>query len=146
MAQQTLNIGNVSYSLNEVVINLRPTSNDEEDGITFDLLADCGDKSLAGFAINAMSIDTATVDQLEGHVFELDEQDDDPHNELRESVVCLPGSVLELSHLKLNFGLEHGDAIEIQLEARCFRLDPDTDEIVETNIIVNGQFLARRAK
>jgi hypothetical protein len=145
MPDQTLTTGSVEYPLTDVLLHVYSDSAGADSLLIFDLLADCGDLTRAGFAINSMSAVVTTAHSLAQRVFELDEQDDDPYNELRESVVCRPGSVLELSHLKICFGADQGDAIDVKLEAQCFRLDPDTDEIAETDISVSGQFQAKRS-
>ncbi len=102
MSKSFLRVRNAEYELNEVILRIK-VSKHGEGLITFDLFADSHESLRAGVAINAMTVKGATANDIANTTFELDENGDDALNELRESVICEPGTVLELSHLKVAF-------------------------------------------
>lgn len=145
MTQRAPAIRGIEYPIDKVVLRLHSEPGGNDGLLTFDLFADSRDLSLAGFAINAMTIAGSGLHSLAHQVFELDEEDEDRYNEWRESVICEPGSVLEISHLRLVFGADRAETIDVELRAQCFRVDPDTDEVAETAIPIMGHFHAMLA-
>jgi hypothetical protein len=137
-----ITIADTEYELYEVILTVTPSQDEAEQWLTFDLFADSSDTSRAGFAFNALTVQGRGLKDLNQTTFELDEFSDDPFNELRESVICELGQVLELSHLKLDFGAPVASSIEINLNARCFRVDEDTSERIEGDVPVTGSFVA----
>jgi hypothetical protein len=105
-----------------------------EEGLTFSLFADTAELQQAGFAIHCMNVPgAARIDHL---YFELNADSTDPLNELGESVICEPGVVLELTSLRLAFGMVHDELVSITLDAVG-------DRPQKAPIRICGDFVAR---
>jgi len=143
MSKSILKVRDKEYELYEVLLRIKLSKESDGNFLTFDLFVDSQDSSRAGVAINSMTIPGTKANDIENATFELDENDDDTLNELRESVICEPGIVLELSHLKIIFGSFHDGLVDIRLEARCFKLDEGTSEVAEEGIPIVGIFSAK---
>ena len=143
MSVSILKVRNTEYRLDEVLLRIGLSKEGDDNFVTFDLFVDRRNASQPGFAINSMSIIGTQTNAIENMTFELDEDDDDPLNELRESVVCEPGAVLELSHLKIRFGAFQNGAVDTELEATCFQADEESSELSEADIPVFGKFTAK---
>ena len=143
MSNSTLIIRGKEYKLDEVLLHIRLSQENGTRFLTFDLFADSQDLSKAGFAINSLTIPGNTVVDIENAIFELDEDDSDKFNELRESVMCEPGLVLELSYLKISFNTIQGGFVDTTLEAKYFRRDEEASKRIEEGIRVTGNFPAR---
>jgi len=143
MNNSVLYIRDTEYTLDEVLLRIGLSQEGDDHFVTFDLFADSRELSRSGFAINSLAVIGTQISAIENTTFELDEQDGDGLNELRESVVCEPGSVLEVSHLKIVFGAFQNGFVDTQLEANCFRVDEESAEIIEDIIPVRGNFTAK---
>jgi hypothetical protein len=140
MSSSTLRIRSTEYELGEVLLRIALSKEGADSLLTFDLFANSQNLSRAGVAINSMTIMGTDPADIESTTFELDESDDDALNELRESVICEPGAVMELSHLRIMFGAFQDGLVDVRLEAKCFRHD---DAASEEDIPVAGALVAR---
>jgi hypothetical protein len=114
-----LTIGRKKYSIDEVLLHVGREQLEEETCLTLDLFAD-SQKNEAGFAINCITFrDATSPDTLQGKAFSLDQDSDDPYNELGESVVVEGDETLELEKLALRFGKIDDTFLDVALKAVC---------------------------
>jgi len=126
------------YDLGVVQLRVSVDREGDESFVSFDVFLDSKELSRPGIAINRMSIRGDDIAQLEHRLFQLAEETDDEINELRESVLVEPGHQLEISSLSIQFGLLSGKIVPVDLQAVCYRVDEETDEVAEESIPVSA--------
>ena len=116
-----LYIGDQEYSLADVTLSaVVKTTMDNSAYLSVTIIAHSGIPTGAGF-----TLDTLAFHQLEyladlpGTTLVLDDESYDPFNELGESVVYEPGSILEIDTLDLKFGSRQDDMIVVEFKAMC---------------------------
>ena len=136
MAKNWMQVRQTTYELAVPHLRVSIEVEDGESFVTFDIFLDSKELSRPGIAINRMSFRGSDVAQLENSLFELTDERGDEINELRESVIVEPGSQLELSSLKVQFGDLKGRHVPVELQAVCYRVDEETYDVSEENIQV----------
>lgn len=135
MSDSKLIIRDKEYILSKVELSWEIIEEDKRF-LRFNLFADCDDLKKPGIAINCIDIEgLKSINDIEGIVFELSEEDEDPYNELNESVLVEPGNILELNYLFLKFGQISNGVIPVELRAVC-------NYGYEKDISVNGNLNA----
>ncbi len=144
MVESVLKIRDKEYDLEKVFLRLRFRDEKGDDYLDFDLFADSESLKKTGIAINAMTMrGVADPQEIAGKIFTLDDDMEDELNELRESVICEPDHVLELSQLEIKFGTLAEGYTNIELRATCFSVNEETLEVQEDGIPVTASLLAQ---
>jgi hypothetical protein len=94
-----------------------------------DVSPESDDDSLAGFALNSLSVGkTAKISDLSGRRCSFGTDLQNPDNEIRESVFWRPrDQTLEITSLILTFGKITNESIELDIAAKCFDHDGNTN-------------------
>ncbi len=120
MGAGTLKVGTESYEIDEVILSTHHREQHGKHLLTVNVFADAKELSRAGFAINSLTFSgLQSVHDLENTTFSLTCDGSDDLNDLGESVLCVPGSVLEIDALELAFGTLVTKGLPIEIKAVC---------------------------
>ena len=94
-----------------------------------DVSPESDDDSLAGFALNSLSVSEATkISDLSGRQYSFGTDSENSDSEIRESVFWRPrDQTLEIESLILTFGKITDESIELDVAAKCFDHDGNTN-------------------
>jgi hypothetical protein len=94
-----------------------------------DVTQEFDDDSLGGFALNSLSVSEATkISDLSGRQYSFGTDSENSDSEIRESVFWRPrDQTLEIESLILTFGKITDESIELDVAAKCFDHDGNTN-------------------
>jgi hypothetical protein len=94
-----------------------------------DVSPESDDDSLGGFALNSLSVgQSAKISDLSGARYSFGTDSENPDSEIRESVFWRPrDQTLEIESLILAFGKITNESIELDVSAKCFDHDGNTN-------------------